>query len=180
MLFRSAVQKNTEKVGFSREGYDYSFDYELPKDEWVYLTINGYKDKAELYVNNKYVSSATLDNETKTSGSKVATLVLPVEYIGSKTNSFKGLVDELTVSADPTTVSESGNALSRAGWTVSACSQESSEGSAQNAIDGDDTTFWHTNWRTPDVISGTHNHYFEVTLPEVQTISRLSDRKSVV
>lgn len=53
-------------------------------------------------------------------------------------------------------------------------SQESSEGSAQNAIDGDDTTFWHTNWRTPDVISGTHNHYFEVTLPEVQTISRLS------
>ena len=32
----------------------------------------------------------------------------------------------------------------------------------------------HTNWRTPDVISGTHNHYFEVTLPEVQTISRLS------
>lgn len=169
-----AVQKNTGKVGFSREGYDYSFNYELPKDEWVYLTINGYKDKAELYVNNKYVASATLDNETKTTGSKVATLVLPVEYIGSKTNSFKGLVDELTVSADPTTVSESGNALSRAGWTVSACSQESSEGSAQNAIDGDDTTFWHTNWRTPDVISGTHNHYFEVTLPEVQTISRLS------
>ena len=169
-----AVQKNTGKVGFSREGYDYSFDYELPKDEWVYLTINGYKDKAELYVNNKYVSSAALDNETKTTGSKVATLVLPVEYIGSKINSFKGLVDELTVSADPTTVSESGNALSRAGWTVSACSQESSEGSAQNAIDGDDTTFWHTNWRTPDVISGTHKHYFEVTLPEVQTISRLS------
>ncbi len=65
-----AVQKNTGKVGFSREGYDYSFNYELPKDEWVYLTINGYKDKAELYVNNKYVSSAALDNETKTSGSK--------------------------------------------------------------------------------------------------------------
>ena len=48
-----AVQKNTGKVGFSREGYDYSFNYELPKDEWVYLTINGYKDKAELYVNHK-------------------------------------------------------------------------------------------------------------------------------
>ena len=44
-------QKDTGKVGFSRIGYDYSFNYELPKDEWVKLEINGYANKAELYVN---------------------------------------------------------------------------------------------------------------------------------
>lgn len=168
-----AVQKNTGKVGFSREGYDYSFNYKLPKDKWVYLTINGYKDRAELYVNNEFVSNATLDNETKTSGSKVATLVLPVEYIGSKTNSFKGLVDELTVSVDPSGASETATPLSRDGWTVSACTEESA-GSAGKAIDGDSSTFWHTNWNANDVISSSHNHYFEVTLPEVQTIDKLS------
>ena len=43
-----------------------------------------------------------------------------------------------------------------------------------NAIDGDDSTFWHTNWRIPDILSGTHNHYFEVTLPEAKTINKLA------
>ena len=32
-----AVQKDTGKVGFSRENHDYSFDYELPVNEWVEL-----------------------------------------------------------------------------------------------------------------------------------------------
>lgn len=36
-----AVQKNTGNVGYSREGYDYSFDYTLPKDnEWHELEFH--------------------------------------------------------------------------------------------------------------------------------------------
>ena len=30
-----AVQKDTGKVGFSRENHDYSFNYILPVNEWV-------------------------------------------------------------------------------------------------------------------------------------------------
>lgn len=168
-----AVQKGTGKVGFSREGYDYSFDYELPKEEWVYLTINAYKDKAELYINNEYVSTASLDNETKTTGTITATLILPVERIGSATNSFRGTVDEVTVSTKQMT-SVDYSVLDREGWTVSACSEHSGEGPTANAIDGDTGTFWHTNWAASDVITDTHNHYFEITLPEAQLINKLS------
>ena len=50
-----AVQKETGKVGFSREFYDYSFNYELPKGEWVEITIVGRMTKTELYVNGEYV-----------------------------------------------------------------------------------------------------------------------------
>ena len=61
-----AVQKNTGKVGYSREGYDYSFDYTLPEDEWVHLTIKGYKDRAELYVNDSDTAiPAVMDTATK-------------------------------------------------------------------------------------------------------------------
>ena len=35
-------QKDTGKVGLLKNRYDYSFNYELPKDEWVKLEIKGY------------------------------------------------------------------------------------------------------------------------------------------
>lgn len=34
-----AVQKGTGKVGLSRENHDYSFNYELPVNQWVELEI---------------------------------------------------------------------------------------------------------------------------------------------
>src|SRR5699024_4749631 len=34
-----AVQKETGKFGFSREFRDYSFNYTLPKGEWVHITM---------------------------------------------------------------------------------------------------------------------------------------------
>ncbi|WP_193213012.1 glycoside hydrolase family 2 TIM barrel-domain containing protein [Luteolibacter marinus] len=36
--------------------------------------------------------------------------------------------------------------IDRSGWKVGASSEESGEGSAKNAIDGDPTSFWHTRW----------------------------------
>ena len=52
-----AVQKNTGKVGFSREGYDYSFNYTLPKNEWVTLQFCSGKDTVDLYVNGELVDN---------------------------------------------------------------------------------------------------------------------------
>ena len=98
-----AVQKNTGKVGYSREGYDYSFDYTLPEDEWVHLTIKGYKDKAELYVNDSDTAiPAVMDTATKLGTQyRLATLNIPIKYIGSTTgNSFNGLIDEIELTND--------------------------------------------------------------------------------
>lgn len=154
-----AVQKETGKVGFSREGYDYSFDYTLPNNAWVYLTINGYQNKAELYINNELVDTLSSNSSE---GGKYATLVLPVERIGSKTNSFKGLIDEVKIKNEAT-VKEDFTVVTQKDMTASACS-EHSEGYAYEAIDGDTTTYWHTNWAAPDVISSTHNHWFQLDL----------------
>lgn len=45
-----AVQKTTGKVGFSREGYDYSFNYTLPEDQWVTLLFESGQNNVQLYV----------------------------------------------------------------------------------------------------------------------------------
>ena len=39
-------------------------------------------------------------------------------------------------------------ALNRTGWTATADSQEASDGSPALALDGNNATFWHTQWRT--------------------------------
>lgn len=106
-----AVQKNTGKVGFSRENYDYSFNYELPLDEWVELEFKNTKDRTDLYVNGKLVDSIN-PKEDKTSNELAdltgnykplhATTMLPITTIGSKTNAFVGYVDDIRVGTDAT------------------------------------------------------------------------------
>ena len=101
-----AVQKNTGKVGFSRENYDYSFNYELPLDEWVELEFKNTKDRTDLYVNGKLVDSIN-PKEDKTSNELAdltgnykplhATTMLPITTNGSKTNAIVGYVDDIRV-----------------------------------------------------------------------------------
>ncbi|MFQ8707040.1 MAG: discoidin domain-containing protein, partial [Thomasclavelia sp.] len=88
-----AVQNKTGKVGISREYFDYSFDYSLPKGEWVYLTVEGKLDITNLYVNGKLVSSLG-SSET---WSPYATTPFPLGQIGSKEKGFEGMIDKLTV-----------------------------------------------------------------------------------
>lgn len=97
-----AVQKGTGKFGFSREARDYSFDYTLPKDTWVRITLVMEFEKTTLYVNAQKVQ--TLERITKKAPDgkvswegKWATLVTPLMRIGSETNAFKGQIDEIIV-----------------------------------------------------------------------------------
>ena len=91
-----ARQKGTGKVGYSREGYDYSFNYTLPENEWVELTIKGNQNTAELWVNGSLADK--LDTTTiRGTIYKVNTLVMPVGRIGSTTDSFKGEIDFIKV-----------------------------------------------------------------------------------
>ncbi|WP_455683017.1 family 20 glycosylhydrolase [Thomasclavelia sp.] len=88
-----AVQNKTGKVGISREYFDYSFDYSLPKGEWVYLTVEGKLNVTNLYVNGKLTSSLG-SSET---WSPYATTPFPLGQIGSKEKGFEGMIDKLTV-----------------------------------------------------------------------------------
>lgn len=87
-----AVQKGTGKVGFSRDFRDYSFNYTLPKGEWVRLTIVTEYTKTTLYVNGTKVH--TLER-TAGGGNKWASLITPLSRIGSKTSAFKGEIDSV-------------------------------------------------------------------------------------
>lgn len=94
-----AVQKETGKVGFSREGYDYSFDYTLPIGEWVELEIATKLKETSLYVNGKLVDVLGDNEKVEATGRPyTATFVLPFEIIGSETNSFLGYVDDVKLS----------------------------------------------------------------------------------
>lgn len=84
-------QGNTGKLGFSKEGYNSVFDYKVPEGQWTHILLTGDSNGVSLYVNgNEYV-------EKLVHPTRIQTLVLPVERIGSATNSFKGTIDNLQV-----------------------------------------------------------------------------------
>lgn len=95
-----AVQEGTGKVGFTREKHVFSFNYELPVDEWVELEFKNELNKTHLYVNGKLVD--TLGDGDKAAEGKAlkATTMFPVNTIGSKTaRSFEGYVDDVRISS---------------------------------------------------------------------------------
>lgn len=161
-------QKDTGKVGFSRIGYDYSFNYELPKDEWVKLEIKGYANKAELYVHGELVDTLA-KNAT---GGKYATLTLPLERIGSKTTSFKGIIDNLEISitgsqSDDTDYTK----VDSSNFTVSTDNenpQAGNEGPITYAFDNNEVTFWHSNYSPYQALPAT----VEIDMKEVHTINQ--------
>ncbi len=179
-----ASQINTGKVGYSREGYDFSFDYTLPAGEWHTLQFCSGQDSVSLYVDGELVDNnpdiyfanhPTTELSAKLSSHnirKTATMLVPLGRIGSKTNSFKGEIDYVTVTGTKETSGEYGK-LSREGWTAAACSTHATEGSKEAVLDGDNSTYWHQDYASDTTITEEH-HWFEVTLPEAKEISRLT------
>lgn len=89
-----AVQEGTGKVGFTRENRAYSFNYTLPVNEWVELEIKNEFERASLYVNGTLVDTLG-DGETVEGKPLKATLMLPVQRIGSTARAFEGYVDDV-------------------------------------------------------------------------------------
>jgi hexosaminidase len=139
-----AVQKETGKVGFSREFYDYSFDYELPKGEWVDITIIGKMTKTELYVNGEYVDEVSKSSASGDNG----TFVFPLAKVGSETNSFNGELKSLEVYNVAVNIADE-TIIPQETMKASATSEHpnvGTEGLASFAIDGNTATIWHTNY----------------------------------
>ena len=161
------AQKDTGKVGFSRIGYDYSFNYTLPKGQWVQLEIKGYNTKAELYVNGKLVDTLS-KNAT---GGKYATMVLPLERIGSKTDSFKGVIDNLVISTSGSQSSKDYTEISSENFTIKCDNQNplaGKEGPIGLAFDKDTSTFWHSNYTPYQALPAT----VEIDMNKVYNINQ--------
>ncbi len=95
------MQQQTGKLGFSREGYDYYFNYTVQPGVWTKIVITGNHKGTSLYVNGQLVEKLegavkTFPNTDK-KNAKVQTLFFPLQYIGAKTNAFKGSIQKLQV-----------------------------------------------------------------------------------
>lgn len=94
-------QQQTGKLGFSREGYDYVFDYVVPAGKWTTLAISGDHKGTRLYVDGKLLQSLNAQRisfaGTKDSMTKVQTLFFPLQNIGDTVHAFKGSIRDLKV-----------------------------------------------------------------------------------
>ena len=80
------VEPETGKVGFTREGRTYTFDYTMPREEWVSLSVCGRAGYTELYVNGEPVDTVGSDEPFE----EHATFVFPLQRIAEETGSFAG------------------------------------------------------------------------------------------
>ena len=132
-------------LGFTRENYDYSFGYKLPVNEKVHLVIATEGTKTTLYVDGdaySAVGSYTDAGMKKADNISISTLRLPIERIGSKENAVQAVIDNVSVAkgkyVDPTMIDSST-------FTVTTDNQQPG-GEITNAFDGDESTFWHSQW----------------------------------
>lgn len=112
-----AAQKKTGKVGISRENFDYSFNYELPVNEWVELEIKNVQNRVQLYVNGE-LKDTLGDGEQIEGRPMLATTMFPIDRVGSKTKAFEGYVDDVRVGTAVEGAYTSTIALDRAVWTA--------------------------------------------------------------
>lgn len=94
-------QQQSGKLGFSREGYNYSFNYKIPAGKWSQIVITGNNLGTSLYVNGELVErlegAQQEFNGGKDKTAKVQTLFFPLQFIGDGTNSFKGYLSLIKI-----------------------------------------------------------------------------------
>lgn len=138
------------KLGFTRELHDYTFDYELPIGEWLNISIETSDLKTALYVHGEFKGFAegkfVHNDMVKKDEIKNSTFALSLNRMGSKTNSIKGKLDNIIV----TRSGVDKNKIPSSNITVEATSHNIGE-EAENVIDGDVNTIWHSNWQDSSV-----------------------------
>jgi hexosaminidase len=89
-------QGATRKLGFSRDGYNFKFNYTLPDNVWTHIVISGTNKGTALFVNGHVQDSLYhhwVHFSKKNKRRKVETLFFPLEKVGG----FKGKIDELEI-----------------------------------------------------------------------------------
>ncbi|MBO9593938.1 MAG: family 20 glycosylhydrolase [Niabella sp.] len=93
-------QQGTGKLGFTREGYHYNFDYSVPANEWTKIVIEGNHKGTSLFVNGVLKEKLEGAKRTFPNGkqtAKVQTLFFPLQWIGDKKNAAKAQLRDLKV-----------------------------------------------------------------------------------
>lgn len=144
------------KIAITKENYVSEFNYKLPTDRWTHVIMTGDDTGTSIFINGSE------DTATLKDGSKLETFVLPVAKIGSESNAFKGLIDELIVRN--TYLDLHGNlALHK---QAESSQPESSSYTADKAVDGRGDTRWSSEW--------VDDTWFMVDLGEVKNIDAVS------
>lgn len=81
-----AAEPETGRVGFAREGRTYTWDYVLPRGQWVTLRVVGEPGQTTLYADG--VRIGTLGSVEPFE--EYATFVFPVQRVGEEAGSFRG------------------------------------------------------------------------------------------
>ena len=137
-------------LGFTREGYDYSFGYTLPTDRSVTLSIQAKEGRTVLEAEGQTYSaegSYTYEGNVKASGLTHSAMSLPVARIGSKINAVAAEIDNISLYTDIQSVACS--AISPETYKVTTDNENpriGSEGPVTLAFDKDTSTFWHTQY----------------------------------
>ena len=144
------------KLGFTRELHNYYFDYELPVGKTVNITVKSDQQKTELYVDGEFVSSAKgkfiHNGLVKKANITNATFALPLERIGSKTDTVSAEMDNIVISSQEGTAEDIYN---KAAWTGTANTETENlggsdgqkEGEIEKAFDNVPGTHWHSEWK---------------------------------
>ncbi|ANI90757.1 hypothetical protein A9P82_11715 [Arachidicoccus ginsenosidimutans] len=91
-------QGNSGLMGFSRDGYNFSFNYAVPANVWTHIVIAGTNKGTDLYVNGKlqdhlYDHFIQFHDKDSTKRRLVETLFFPLQQVGG----FNGKIDELKI-----------------------------------------------------------------------------------
>ncbi|MBQ8857191.1 MAG: discoidin domain-containing protein, partial [Lachnospiraceae bacterium] len=166
------------KLGFTRELYNYYFDYELPVGKTVNIKIVAEQQDTTLYVNGELIGEATgkfihNDMEKKT-GITHSTFAIPLERIGSESNAIAAEIDNVLVKE----AEEAVDLYNKAAWTGTTDSEtvyNASEGLLRYAFDGNSGTIWHSNWQgATDKLTGSNSFYAEIDFGQAYTINQFS------
>lgn len=170
-------------LGFTRELYEYSFNYKLPVNQKKHVIINSDGTSTVLIVDgteykavgkfvdpyNGIVKNSNIRNgqyiTSSNKGRSVASLNIPVQRIGSKTNAVSALIDNVAIYARTTK-----DAYLVDGSNFTATSDNEQKGNeAAFAFDNKPNTIWHSAWNPYKALPAS----IEVDMHTVNTINKM-------
>lgn len=144
------------KLGFTRELYNYYFDYKLPVGKKVHVEIVTATQKTTLKVDGETIGEATgsfyneFAKRVTKDGIGNSTFTLSLQRIGSKTRGIAAEIDNIKVA--PASTDEPVDQYNKAKWQARTNSWtqtgEPAGGHLSHALDGNPATIWHSNWRS--------------------------------
>lgn len=144
------------KLGFTRELYNYYFDYKLPVGKKVHVEIVTATQKTTLKVDGETIGAASgsfyneFAKRVTKDGIGNSTFTLPLQRIGSKTRGIAAEIDSIKVA--PASTDKPVDQYNKAKWQARTNSWtqtgESAGGHLSHALDGNPATIWHSNWQS--------------------------------